>query len=50
MVASGIRTDEGILWGQLGAITTIIMLPRLLFTLVAQRWLVQGLTSGATKG
>ncbi len=50
VVASRIRTDEGIQWGQLGAVTTVIMLPMLVFTLVSQRWLVRGLTSGATKG
>jgi multiple sugar transport system permease protein len=50
VIASRIRTDEGILWGQLGAITTVIMAPMLVFTLLAQRWLVPGLTAGATKG
>ena len=50
VVASRVRTDEGILWGQLGAITTLIMLPMLVFTCLAQRWLVRGLTAGATKG
>lgn len=50
VVASRIRTDEGILWGQLGAVTTIVMAPMLLFTLLTQRWLVRGLTAGATKG
>jgi ABC-type glycerol-3-phosphate transport system permease component len=50
VIASRIRTDEGILWGQLGAITTIIMLPMLIFTLVVQRWLIRGLTAGAVKG
>lgn len=49
VVASRVRTDEGMLWGQLGAITTIIMLPMLAFTCLAQRWLVRGLTAGATK-
>jgi multiple sugar transport system permease protein len=50
VIASRIRTDEGILWGQLGAITTIIMLPMLLFTFIVQRWLIRGLTAGAVKG
>ncbi len=50
VVASRVRTDEGILWGNLGAVTTIIMLPMLVFTLLSQRWLIQGLSSGATKG
>jgi multiple sugar transport system permease protein len=50
VVASRIRTDEGILWGQLGAVTTLVMAPMLLFTLLAQRWLIRGLTAGATKG
>jgi multiple sugar transport system permease protein len=50
VIASRIRTDEGILWGQLGAVTTVIMAPMLVFTLFAQRWLVPGLTSGAVKG
>lgn len=50
VIASRIRTDEGILWGQLGAITTVIMVPMLVFTLIVQRWLVKGLTAGAVKG
>jgi multiple sugar transport system permease protein len=50
VLASRVRTDQGINWGELGALTTLIMAPAILFTFVASRWLVKGLTSGAVKG
>ena len=49
VLAASVRTEEGVRWGQLGGITTLIMLPAILFTLLASRWLVKGMTAGAVK-
>ncbi len=49
VVASMVRTEEGIVWGRLGAIITIMIIPVFLFTLLAQRYLVRGLVSGSVK-
>jgi multiple sugar transport system permease protein len=50
VLASQSTTDVGIAWGNLGATTMIMVLPIALFTYFAQRWIVSGLTAGATKG
>lgn len=43
-------TDKGILWGDMSAIGTVIVLPVVLFALATQRYLVRGLVAGAVKG
>ena len=43
-------TDKGILWGDMSAMGTIIVLPVVVFALLTQRYLVRGLTAGAVKG
>jgi len=43
-------TDKGILFGDMSAMGTVIVLPVVLFALLTQRWLVRGLTAGAVKG
>lgn len=43
-------TDAGIEWGRLMAAGVLIALPPLLFTFVAARQLIAGLTAGAVKG
>lgn len=43
-------SDKGIQWGQMAAMSLIMILPMLLFALVAQKYLVNGLTFGAVKG
>jgi len=43
-------TVHGLLWGQMCAAGTIIMLPILVFILFVQRHLIRGLTMGAMKG
>jgi multiple sugar transport system permease protein len=50
IVASRVRVEEGILWGRLGAITTILLAPVVVFTLFTQKYLVSGLTAGSVKG
>ncbi len=41
---------DGVEWGVLFAATTLHLVPVLLFVVLVQRWLVDGLTAGATKG
>lgn len=43
-------TDKGTLWGPMSAMGTVIVLPVVVFALVAQKWLARGLTAGAVKG
>jgi multiple sugar transport system permease protein len=47
--AARVRTDSGVAWGHLGAISTLIVIPVVVFTVVASKWLVKGLTTGAVK-
>jgi multiple sugar transport system permease protein len=46
---AGFITDKGILWGPMSAMSTIIVVPIMIFSLFAQRYLVRGLTLGAVK-
>jgi multiple sugar transport system permease protein len=41
---------DGVEWGVLFAATTLHLLPVLVFVILLQRWLVDGLTAGSTKG
>jgi multiple sugar transport system permease protein len=50
VIASRVRVEEGILWGQLGAVASIMTIPVVIFTFFVQRHIVQGLTGGAVKG
>lgn len=50
VIASRARVEEGILWGQLGAVASVMTLPVILFTFVLQKHIVKGLTAGAVKG
>lgn len=43
-------TDKAILWGQLYAAGTAIILPSLIFTFFIQKYIGRGMTSGALKG
>ena len=43
-------TDYGIQWGKIMAMGTLIALPPLIFTFVAARQIITGLTAGAVKG
>jgi multiple sugar transport system permease protein len=47
---AGFITDKGILWGAMSAMSTVIVLPVMLFAMFTQRYLVRGLTAGAVKG
>jgi multiple sugar transport system permease protein len=47
---SGFITDKGILWGEMSAMSSVIVAPVMLFALFTQRYLIRGLTVGAVKG
>lgn len=49
VLASQVRTDEGILWGQLGAYATLMIVPMVIFTIFAAKYLISGISSGAVK-
>lgn len=46
---SGFITDKGVQWGPMSAMSTVIVVPMMMFALFAQRYLVRGLTLGAVK-
>jgi multiple sugar transport system permease protein len=50
VVATFTRTEVGTLWGPMAALGTVMIIPIWVFTLISQRWLVEGLTSGSVKG
>jgi len=45
----GFITHRGVIWGEIMAAASVIMLPMVAFTLFAQKYLVRGLTLGAVK-
>jgi multiple sugar transport system permease protein len=49
---SGISADtvNGANWGALTAVGTVTVIPVVIFALLVQKWLIQGLAEGATKG
>ena len=47
---SAFITDKGTSWGPMSAMGTIIVLPVVVLAVIAQRYLVRGLTAGAVKG
>jgi len=49
VVVTSFVTDKGVLWGPMSAMSSIIVLPVMLFALFAQRYLIRGLTLGAVK-
>jgi multiple sugar transport system permease protein len=46
----GYVSDRSVLWGQLYAASSLVLLPVVVFTLLVQRHIVAGLTGGALKG
>lgn len=48
IVASMVRTEEGVLWGKLNVIV-IMIIPMAILTILAQRRLVNGLVAGSVK-
>ncbi len=49
VIASSVRAEEGVLWGKLGAVITILVIPVFIFTLFVQKHIISGLVSGAVK-
>ena len=43
-------TNKAILWGRIAASGSLVLIPVLIFALVAQRYLIRGLSKGAVKG
>jgi multiple sugar transport system permease protein len=43
-------TNRAILWGRIAAAGSLVLVPVLIFALLAQRYLVRGLSRGAVKG
>jgi multiple sugar transport system permease protein len=43
-------TEQGVEWGPVMAMGTILIIPPLLITFFAARQIIQGLTAGAVKG
>jgi multiple sugar transport system permease protein len=43
-------TNKAILWGRIAAAGSLVLVPVLIFALLAQRYLVRGLSRGAVKG
>lgn len=50
VAASLFITDIGVDWGKVMAMTSLIALPPLVFTFIAARQIISGLTAGAVKG
>ena len=50
VAASLYVTDLGVEWGKLMALATLIAMPPLIFTFLAARQVISGLTAGAVKG
>lgn len=50
VAASLFVTDMGVDWGRVMAMGRLIVIPPLLFTFVAARQIITGLTAGAVKG
>jgi multiple sugar transport system permease protein len=50
VLAEVVGSFDGVEWGTLFAAATVQLLPVLLFVWITQKYLVAGLTAGATKG
>ena len=50
LLVAGFITDMGVSWGIMMAAGSVIVLPVLVFTLLAQKHMLRGLTGGAVKG
>lgn len=50
VTVNGFLLEHGVLWGQINAAATVMMVPIIVFTLLMQRNLVKGLVVGGVKG
>lgn len=49
VLSAQVKTDDGVLWGQLGAYAMLMIVPMVIFTACVSRFLVKGMASGAVK-
>ncbi len=45
----GLMTPQGTFWGQIAAVGSTITIPILIFTIIVQKYMVQGMSAGAIK-
>lgn len=50
VIITSFMTNKSVLWGRIAASGTLVLIPVLIFALLAQRYLVRGLARGAVKG
>jgi len=50
VIITSFMTNKSVLWGRIAASGTLVLIPVLIFALLAQRYLVRGLAKGAVKG
>ena len=50
ILATGLISAKGIMWGEMTATATFIVAPEIIFIFFAQKYIVRGLTMGAVKG
>jgi multiple sugar transport system permease protein len=50
VIITSFMTNKAVLWGRIAASGTLVLIPVLIFALLAQRYLVRGLARGAVKG
>ncbi len=50
VIITSFMTNKSVLWGRIAASGTLVLVPVLIFALIAQRYLVRGLARGAVKG
>jgi multiple sugar transport system permease protein len=50
VIITSYMTNKSVLWGRIAASGTLVLIPVLIFALLAQRYLVRGLARGAVKG
>lgn len=49
VLAAQVKTDDGVLWGQLGAYAVLMIVPMIIFTACVSKFLIKGMSSGAVK-
>lgn len=50
VIITSFMTNKAVLWGRIAASGALVLIPVLIFALLAQRYLVRGLARGAVKG
>jgi multiple sugar transport system permease protein len=50
VIITSFMTNKSVLWGRIAASGSLVLIPVLIFALLAQRYLIRGLARGAVKG